>query len=175
MEKRLNTKIDQYISNFKDSIKNKIVELGINEHEKSNELASYIYEYVRFTIQKDDLSKRKRIKNSIPVENRCNALRADEDRCTRKRKDGHQFCGTHLKCTPNRVQTSDNDVKGVFKKIDVIVQDIDGILYYLDEFKNIYKPEDIMCGKQNPDIIGKCLIDNGNYIVQFTSLDNSSI
>jgi len=167
MEKRLNTKIDQYISNFKDSIKNKIVELGITQHEKSNDLASFIYDYERFALQKEDLSKRRRIKNSIPVENRCNALRADDERCTRKRKDGHQFCGTHLKGSPNRVQSSDNDQREVFKKLDVVVQDIDGILYYIDEFKNIYKPEDIMIGKQNPEVIGKYLLNEGKYIIQF--------
>lgn len=170
MEKRLNTKIDQYISNFKDLIKNKIVELGITQHEKSNELATFIYEYERFAIQKEDLSKRKRIKNSIPVENRCNALRADDERCTRKRKDGHQFCGTHLKGNPNRVQTTENDARGVFKKLDVIVQEIDGILYYLDDFKNIYKPEDIMSGKENPEVIGRCLLNEGKYRIQFNPL-----
>jgi hypothetical protein len=169
MEKRLNTKIDQYISSFKDLIKNKIVELGIDQHEKSNELASFIYEYQRFAIQKEDLSKRKRIKNSIPVENRCNALRADDERCTRKRKDGHQFCGTHLKGTPNRVQTTENDTRGVFKKLDVSVQDINGILYYIDEFKNIYKPEDIMSGKHNPEVIGKYVITDGKYIIDFNT------
>ena len=61
----------------------------------------YIYEYPRLVICKEDLIKRKRIKNSIPCLNRCSAKRADGDQCTRRRKDGCDFCGTHAKGTPH--------------------------------------------------------------------------
>jgi hypothetical protein len=155
MEKRINQRFEQYIGTFKEAIKNKVIELGLNQVEKSQELVEFVYEYERFILQKDDLNKRKRVKNAIPQENRCNALRADDERCTRKRKDGHPFCGTHLKGTPNKIQTDGTGQGGVFKKIDVIVKEIDGILYYVDEFMNIYKPEDIIGNKENPSIIGK--------------------
>jgi len=155
MEKRLNQKLEQYISKFKDDIRNKVVELGLNEHSKISEVVEYIYEYERLTIQKDDLSKRKRVKNSIPLENRCNANRADNDRCTRKRKDGYEYCGTHLKGTPNGCSSENNNHKNVLKKVEVTVQEVDGILHYIDSFGNVYKPEDIMTNKENPKVIGK--------------------
>ena len=164
MEKRINQRFEQYIGHFKDAIKTKVIGLELNNPEKSKELVEFVYEYERFVLQKEDLSKRKRVKNSIPLENRCSALRADDERCTRKRKDGHQFCGTHLKGTPNSVQHDES--RGVFKKIEVVVLDIDGILYYVDSFMNIYKPEDIMSEKQNPEIIGKYSNIDGKYSVQ---------
>ena len=164
MEKRINQKFEQYIGQFKDAIKTKVIDLGLGNQEKSKALVEFVYEYERFILQKDDLSKRKRVKNSIPLENRCSALRADDERCTRKRKDGHQFCGTHLKGTPNRIQTEES--RGAIKKIEVVVLEIDGILYYVDSFMNVYKPEDIMSEKQNPQIIGKYSNIDGKYSVQ---------
>ena len=165
MEKRINQRIDQYLGQFKDAIKTKVIGLDLNNPEKIKELVEFVYEYERFTIQKEDLSKRKRVKNSIPLENRCSALRADDVRCTRKRKDGEQFCGTHLKGTPNSILN--DDTRSVFKKLEVIVLEIDGILYYVDSFMNVYKPEDIMTEKQNPEIIGKYSNIDGKYSVQF--------
>jgi len=155
MEKRLNQKVEQYISKFKDDIRNKVVELGLNEHSRTHEVVEFIYEYERLTIQKEDLSKRKRVKNSIPLENRCNANRADNDRCTRKRKDGHEYCGTHLKGTPNGCSSENNHHQNILKKLEVTVQEIDGILHYIDSFGNVYKAEDIMSNKENPQVIGK--------------------
>ena len=45
------------------------------------------------------------------------------------------------------------------------VQDINGIVYYIDNNNNIYKTEDILSNITNPAIIAKYKIDeNGNYI-----------
>ena len=164
MEKRINQRLEQYISQFKDDIKTKVIGLDLGSQEKSKELVEFVYEYERFILQKEDLSKRKCVKNSIPLENRCSALRADDERCTRKRKDGHQFWGTHLKGSPNRIQS--DQTGGVFKKLEVVVLDIDGILYYVDSFMNIYKPEDIMSERENPEIIGKYSIIDGKKIIE---------
>jgi len=101
MEKRINTKIEQYVGTFKTDVRNKIVELGFDQSEKINELIEYVYEYQRLSILKDDLTKRKRVKNSIPSLNRCNARRANNEQCTRRRKEGSEYCGTHMKGTPN--------------------------------------------------------------------------
>jgi hypothetical protein len=164
MEKRINQRFEQYIGQFKDAIKTKIIDLELGSQEKTKELVEFVYEYERFILKKEDLSKRKRVKNSIPLENRCSALRADDERCTRKRKDGHPFCGTHLKGTPNSIQSDES--RGVIKKMEVVVLEIDGILYYVDSFMNIYKPEDIMSEIQNPKIIGKYSNIDGKYSVQ---------
>ena len=101
MEKRINKKIELYVTTFKDQIRNKVTELDFSEKVKINELLEYVYEYNRFVLLKDDLSKRKRIKNSIPSLNRCNAKRANGEQCTRRRKEDSEFCGTHYKGTPN--------------------------------------------------------------------------
>ena len=77
MDKQINKKLENYITEFKDNIKNRITELDIDEKLKVNDLLEYVYDYQRLVISKDDLIKRKRIKNSIPVNNRCSAKRAN--------------------------------------------------------------------------------------------------
>ena len=103
MEKRINKKIETYVTTFKESIHKKITELSFSEKDKTSELIEYIYEYQRLNILKDDLVKRKRVKNSIPNLNRCIAKRANDEQCTRRRKEGCEYCGTHVKGTPNGI------------------------------------------------------------------------
>jgi hypothetical protein len=161
MEKRINTKIEQYVGTLKTDVRNKIVELGFDQSEKINELIEYVYEYQRLSILKDDLTKRKRVKNSIPSLNRCNARRANNEQCTRRRKEGSEYCGTHMKGTPNGYLNLNECSDCNNRKIDVIAEEINGIVYYIDSFMNVYKPEDIMSGKENPQIIAKCSRENG--------------
>lgn len=163
MEKKLNSRAEQYITKFKDDIRSKLIELGIVEQEKANALLEYVYEYDRLTFSKDDISKRKRIQNSIPTQNRCNAKRADNKQCTRKRKDGCEFCGTHSKGAPYGMA---DDVCGdCTKKLDVVAKDVNGIVYYIDKFMNVYKTEDILSCKSNPAVIAKCREINGTIVI----------
>ena len=101
MEKRINKKVETYITTFKDSIRTKINSLNLDNKIIQNDLLEYVYDYQRLVISKDDIVKRKRIKNSIPLDNRCNAKRANGEQCTRRRKDNCEFCGTHIKGTPH--------------------------------------------------------------------------
>jgi len=101
MERRINKKLEVYVTSFKDSLRNKISELDLNDKTKVNDLLEHIYDYQRLTLSKDDLIKRKRIKNSIPINNRCNAKRANGEQCTRRRTDACDFCGTQVKGTPH--------------------------------------------------------------------------
>jgi len=151
-----------YISEFKEHLKDKIIELEIDSV-KQNELVEYIYHYERLTISKEDVSKRKRIKNAIPGENRCNATRANGEQCTRKRKEGYDYCGTHVKGTPHGVVISDANKESEIIKSEVFAEDIHGITYYIDKFNNVYNTEDIMNGKENPEVIAKCQCVNGKY------------
>jgi len=163
MEKKLNSKSESFITAFKDSIRTKAIDLKFDEKNKINELLEYVYEYERLVFSKDDLSKRKRIQNSIPTQNRCNAKRADNKQCTRKRKDGYEFCGTHSKGAPHGLA---NDVCGVCtKKIDVVATNINGIVYYIDKFNNVYKTEDILKGNVDPEIIAKAKIINDKICI----------
>lgn len=163
MEKKLNSRSELFLTAFKDNIRAKIIELKFEDKSKLNDLLEYVYEYERLIFSKDDLSKRRRVQNSIPTQNRCNAKRADNKQCTRKRKDGFEFCGTHSKGAPHGLA---DDVCGVCtKKIDVVATDIMGIVYYIDKFNNVYKTEDILEGKTDPKIIAKSTIVNGKACI----------
>ena len=164
MEKRVNSKIEEYTTKFKMGIREKILQLNLQDKEKANELMEYVFEYERLQVQKDDLSKRKRVKNSIPASNRCNARRANNEQCTRRRKDGCEYCGTHAKGTPNGFLNLNENTE-TSRKLEVFAEEINGIVYYIDTFLNVYKTEDIMSGKENPQIIGKCLKLNGVYSI----------
>ena len=162
MEKKLNSRTEEYITKFKDDIRTKLIQLGIAEKEKANELLEFVYEYDRLVFSKDDISKRKRIQNSIPTQNRCNARRADNKQCTRKRKDGYEFCGTHSKGAPYGM--ADDTCGECTKKLDVVAKDVNGIVYYIDKFNNVYKTEDILAGKTNPAVIAKCVVSSSGGI-----------
>lgn len=155
MEKRINKKIETYVTSFKDDVRNKVTELAFDDKQKMNELLEYLYDYERLSIVKDDLIKRKRIKNSIPNANRCIAKRANDEQCTRRRKEGCEFCGTHEKGTPHGLIHSNTMNETVLHKLEVVAEEIFGIIYYIDKFNNVYKTEDIMEGKQDPKIIAK--------------------
>jgi hypothetical protein len=168
MEKRINKKIELYVTLFKDKIRDKITELKLNDKEKINDLLEFVYEYERFTLGKDDLNKRKRIKNSIPSLNRCIAKRANGEQCTRRRKDDCEFCGTHYKGTPNGLMQNQLECSEInsMQKLEVFAEEIKGIVYYVDKFTNVYKTEDILSEKQNPEIIAKyVLTDDNKYTI----------
>jgi len=43
MEKRLNKKAESYVTTFKDSIREKTIQLGISKNENVNNILQYIY------------------------------------------------------------------------------------------------------------------------------------
>jgi len=166
MEKRINHKIEHYITTFKDSIRDKTSQIGIEE-EKMNTLLQYIYEYERLVIQKEDFSKRKRVKNVVPFFERCCAKRANNEQCTRRKKKEDQFCGTHIKNKPHGIMEENNENSSSIsmQKIEVWTQDIQGILYYIDKYRNVYLAEDIILNKQNPKIIAKYILTGDVYTI----------
>jgi hypothetical protein len=166
MEKRINKSIETYVVEFKDNIKKKIDELQIEDKNKVNELLEYVYDYQRLSMSKDDFIKRKRIQNSIPVSNRCNARRANNEQCTRRRKNGSEYCGTHTKGTPNGFLQLGTSGECVDQKLEVTAQEIDGIVYYIDKFSNVYRTEDILNEKKNPQIIAKSEEKNGKKMIK---------
>jgi len=173
MEKRINKIIEVYITSFKDNLKNKISEINIRDNSKTNELFEYIYDYERLSLSKEELVKRKRIKNSIPTNNRCNAKRANGEQCTRRKKDDNEYCGTHSKGTPHGCFSLDNNENDkIEKNIEVIAEEIMGIVYYIDNNNNVYKTEDILEGKTNPIVIGKRVNNNGKISIPELNLFN---
>lgn len=155
MERRINKKIEIYITTFKNDIKEKTDELGLLSNNNVNNLLKYIYDYDRLVMNKDDFMKRKRIKNIVPFFDRCCAKRANNEQCTRKKKQNNEYCGTHLKGTPHGIIDTQNESIPNTLKIEVWAQDIMGIIYYIDKFNNVYQAEDIVGNKINPKIIAK--------------------
>ena len=164
MERKLNIKANKYFTDFKDTIAKRIQELEIDEIQK-NAFIQSIYEYKRFEITKIDLQKRKRIKNSVPLHERCNALRASGEQCTRRKKEGECFCGTHIKGVPHGVIDMTKEQTNI-TKVKVWQQDINGIIYFLDKNFNVYDPQDVHQNIMNPKIIAKYKINpDDEYVI----------
>lgn len=156
MEKRINKKIENYISDFKDKIREKANESGLCKDPNVSHLIQYILDYEDLNLTKEDFMKRKRVKNAVHLSDRCCAKRASGEQCTRRRKDANsEYCGTHLKGTPHGCCDFEEEIKPVGQKIEVWAQDIQGIIYYVDKSGNVYQSEDIMYGKVNPKVIAK--------------------
>ena len=159
MDKRLNKKCETYVGQFKSDVRTKIMEIGFDDKSKVNELIEYVYEYERLNFAKDDFIKRKRVKNSIPSDNRCNAKRANGEQCTRRRKNQCEFCGTHYKGAPHGLITSNDSTSAVSDSrkcvLEINAEDVNGIIYYIDKYSNVYRTEDVFNETENPQIIGK--------------------
>jgi hypothetical protein len=164
MEKRINKKIDMWITDFKDNIKEKALDLGMLSDTNLIKLVQYIFDYERLSLSKDDFVKRKRVKNFIVLSDRCCAKRANNEQCTRRRKEGSEYCGTHLKGTPHGIHDINIPVKQI-EKIEVWAQEIKGIIYYIDNNNNVYHPEDIMKNVNNPKIIAKYFKNDETYTI----------
>jgi len=162
MERRISKKVETYVTSFKDDIRDKATSLGL-KNENMNMLLQYIYDYERISLSKDDFMKRKRVKNVVPFFDRCSAKRASGEQCTRRKKDDCVYCGTHMKGTPHGLVDEQEENKQQTQKIEVWAQDIQGIIYYIDNTGNVYQAEDIVSNKMNPKIIAK-YVKNGDTI-----------
>ena len=165
MERRLNKKLESYITSFKDNIREKATQMGMTKNEQVNQLLQYIYDYDRLSFIKEDFQKRKRVKNFVPIFDRCCAKRASNEQCTRRKKEGCEYCGTHIKGTPHGIVDTQNEPKNTTQKIEVFAQDIQGIVYYIDKNNYVYQAEDIISNKINPKVIAKYVKDGENYSI----------
>ena len=184
MERRLNQRIDEYLIEFKNQIAGRIQTMvqGIEDSAsgrdasimcdvktKCNSLAAFVYNYDKIKVGKDDFMKRKRVKSVVPIYDRCCAKRASGEQCTRRKKEGESYCGTHIKGTPHSVMEENvievSTPKNV--KVDIWAQDIRGIIYYIDKTGNVYDTEDIMKIDKYPKrVIAKYVHDGkGNYSI----------
>ena len=167
MEKHLNKQIENYIVQFKNDIRKKINDLDFKEEkDKINEFIGYIYDYARLQLEKEDITKRKRVKNFIPNANRCIGKLANNERCTRRKKKDSDFCGTHVKGIPNGYIQIDSCGECNMKSIEVVAKEYSGIVHYVDQENNIYKTEDVLSEKKDPSIIGRIIQRNGTEIVE---------
>lgn len=166
MEKRINKKIDGYMTTFKEDIRIKAEELGMTKDSNISKLVQYIFDYDdRLSLGKEDFMKRKRVKNVVHLSDRCCAKRANGEQCTRRKKDDSEYCGTHLKGTPHGMFEFEDEPKQQGQKVEVWVQEIQGIIYYIDKIGNVYQTEDIMQNKVNPKIIAKYIKSGETYSI----------
>ena len=161
MERRISKKVNDFIHGFKNEIAEKIKNKDIID---TSEFMNYIYEYKNFELSKEDFMKRKRIKNMVPVYERCCAKRANGQQCTRRKKDDLQYCGTHSKGTPHGIM-NDTETISTVTKVEVSAIDIKGIVYYLDNDGNVYDTEDIIANKKNPRVIAKYEKNGEDYSI----------
>ena len=78
------------------------------------------------------------------------------------KKKNEQFCGTHMKGIPHGIK-EDVITNNEFTNIEIWSEDIQGILYYIDKFNNVYDPNDILTDSKNPEIIAKWEKNNLEY------------
>ena len=142
VEKRINQKVRDYILSFKDEIKNNIVQnkCYVKNKRELDTILQFMYDYQPLHLSSLDFQKRKRVKNIVPLHNRCCAYRTNHQQCTRRKKTTSEFCGTHIKGTPHGVIT-DIETKKFSEKKSVWVEDIKGIIYYIDADNNVYDPQ----------------------------------
>ena len=71
MERRINKKLEAYITTFKEDIKFKAEQLGLHSNPQLSSLIQLVYDYDRLVLCKEDFMKRKRIKNAVHLSDRC--------------------------------------------------------------------------------------------------------
>ena len=161
MEKKIQTQIDNNFEEFKIMVIN-----NLKNNIENDEIIKNINLFETLQLTKEDFKKRKRVKNNIPLYNRCCACRANGDQCTRKKHPNYNFCGTHIKGTPHGI-ISNITVPCNTKKIEIRTQDVKGIVYYIDNNNNVYDVEDILKNIDNPKIIAQYkLDDNNDYFIE---------
>jgi len=174
METKINNKLEKHQLLFKQSIKEWIqthnATVNCDEQEisdKTSEFLQFIFDYNNMSIKKEDLQKRTRTKNAVPHCDLCIAKIANGIQCTRRKQSNDaQFCGTHIKGQPYGIETKVDNTVQQTKKVEIWVQEIKGINYYIDNTNNVYKPEDIISNTANPAVIAKwALNDAGTYVI----------
>lgn len=150
--------------NFKTDIKTWMDESEMSKHKLYSVFLQYLYDYPMLNLEKEDFQKRKRVKNMVPQFDRCGAKRANGDQCSRRKQTGCEYCGTHIKGTPHGEVETETVEQKKQTKIEVFVQEIQGINYYIDTAGNVYKTEDIISNSKSPAIIAKYNKNsNGEY------------
>jgi hypothetical protein len=163
-----NKRIDEYIVKYKNEIKEKITSLDfIQEKEKISELLEFVYEYTKLQFEKEEFIEKKKNTYIVSPCNRCVAKRTDGEQCTRKKKRTSEYCGTHSKTNEENTNSGQPIyVSSNKQKMEISAEDIQGIIYYIDKFNNVYHTEDILEGKENPRIITKVTKNSDNkYII----------
>ena len=155
MEVKINKKIDKFMDEYKNHIINSIS----NSSDEYENIVNVLNNYRTLHISKEDLNKKTRVKNNVCLEDRCQALRANNSQCTRRKQKNSCFCGTHIKGTPyGKISENNNGEIAVKEELNIYTKEIQGITYYIDDNNNIYSSEEILNNSNNPTVIGQYLV-----------------
>ena len=157
MERRINKKVQNHFHQFKGDL----IEF-LKTNDDYHTIHNYILDYKCCAINKTDLQKRKRVKNIVPLCDKCCALRANGEQCSRRKRSDSEYCGTHIKGIPHG-RISSKPPKKTHKTVQVWIQEIHGISYYIDKFNNVYDHHDIVNNRKDPKIIAKYTNEKGVY------------
>ena len=169
IENKINNKINDYVNIFKQDICDHISTILKKKRlspKEEKSIQEFIYNYKILKITSPDFTKRQRAPNVVHLSERCSANRADGKQCTRRRKTNDSvYCGTHIKGTPHGIINSSDETEMSERIVKIWTQDIHGIMYYIDDQNNVYQPEDIIQGHQNPRIIAKWAMNGDTYTI----------
>lgn len=170
MERRITNKVETHQVKFKETIrdwlKNNDCQILQNGNDMTSDFLKFVFDQDAILFTREDFQKRKRVKNVVSHFERCSAKRANGEQCTRRKRDDSCFCGTHAKGTPHGVSENGESEESNIKKIEVWVEEIKGINYYIDSDNNVYRAEDIVENKTSPAVIAKWKVDdNGKYYI----------
>jgi hypothetical protein len=152
--KRLNDKNRHMFSEFADDLTKMMIEYDISD-ECRTKIKCFVANYQFGSFSDDDLKKRKRNTHVVVTSDRCSAKRSNGEQCTRRHKDGSQYCGTHNKGQPHG--KVDESIIGAEMKKEVRAEEIKGIVYYIDDEGNVYDTQQVHQNASNPDVVGKYL------------------
>ena len=142
------------------SLKEWLKKGGINVSDKEGKDVKE--ELIRYVEEKYKENVVKRARNEVEEEYRCKAKRADGSQCSRRKLEKEELCGTHKKGQPHGLYEKKENVgvglgieENKLKKIVLKIEDIGGIMNYVDEEGYIYNQEDIKMNKSNVRRIGR--------------------
>lgn len=159
MDKRVNQLIENYQCTFRERVRQKALELR-DAPNALHTLSEFVINYEPLVLQKEAFaSARSSSKKCIDGNHQCVAKRANGEQCTRRRQSNSNFCGTHKKNAPH------GTVSNPESRIEVWSEEINGIVYYIDAFGNVYSMEDIMQKKENPSIVSKYVKNGDEYCI----------
>ena len=145
---------------FNNKLKHILNEISVNYNIN---IDSLVQKYCEPNLSISDLAlpikKKKRKKNRILDKNElCMAKKADGHQCTRRRKDGKEYCGKHLNNLKFGRIDDDDKYNDTSKYIKTTHEKIDGIDYLVDSNNVVYSFD-----KNNPTIIGSKV--NGKLVL----------
>jgi hypothetical protein len=161
MERRINSLIADYIKKMKSDTMKYAQQLNITGNNGVQDVLQFVSDYERLELKEEHFAKRQRIKHVVAPEKRCNGRRGEGTQCTRRKQDGKEYCGTHMK-TSALCELSNDDASAstssmetsLTKTLEVWSEEIKGIMYYVDVRGTIYDAEDIVCNKPSPRVLG---------------------